>query len=101
AVQLGDNIEKIVQKARRTYDEERRQAMLTFVVCGAGFTGVEMVGELFEWKTRLAKDYKIDADDITLYLVEAAPTILNMLNRKDADRAEAYLRSEERRVGKG
>lgn len=91
AVKLREHIERTVQKAARTHDKKLRRAMLTFVVCGAGFTGVEMVGELFEWKTRLAKDYKIDADDITLYLVEAAPTILNMLNRKDADRAEAYL----------
>src|SRR5690625_2182626 len=65
--------------------------MLTFVVCGAGFTGVEMVGELYQWKERLAKNNKIDTDEITLYIVEAAPTILNMLDRKDAGRAEAYL----------
>src|SRR5690625_1535200 len=91
AVKLREHIEKTVQQAAVTYDEEKRKAMLTFVVCGAGFTGVEMVGELFEWKDRLAKDNKIDADEITLYIVEAAPTILNMLDRKDAGRAEAYL----------
>jgi len=95
AVKLREHIEKTVQKAATTYDKEKRKAMLTFVVCGAGFTGVEMVGELFEWKDRLAKDYKIDAEEISLYLVEAAPTILNMLERKDADRAEAYLKKND------
>ncbi|MBC3210456.1 FAD-dependent oxidoreductase, partial [Pseudomonas sp. SWRI111] len=62
-----------------------------FTVCGSGFTGIEMVGELIEWKERLAKDYKLDAKDITLYVVEAAPTILNMLERRDADKAESYM----------
>ena len=58
--------------------------MLTFVVCGSGFTGIEMVGELIDWKDRLAKDAKIDPDEITLMVVEAMPTILNMLSRNDA-----------------
>lgn len=91
SVKLRDHMEKTVQQAAITRDKEKREAMLTFVVCGAGFTGVEMVGELFEWKDRLAKDYKIDADEISIYLLEADSTILNMLERKDADRAEAYL----------
>ena len=91
AVKLREHIEKTVYEAATVRDEEVRRGMLTFVVCGAGFTGVEMVGELYEWKERLAKDNKIDADEITLYIVEATSTILNMLDRKDAGRAEAYL----------
>ena len=33
--------------------------MLTFVVVGGGFTGVEMIGELAEWKDRLCKDFYV------------------------------------------
>jgi NADH:ubiquinone reductase (H+-translocating) len=91
AVRLREHIEKIVRKAANVHDEATRKAMLTFTVCGSGFTGIEMVGELIEWKERLAKDYKLDAEDITLYVVEAAPTILNMLERRDADKAESYM----------
>ena len=91
AVILRKHIEETVQKAAVEHDEEKRRAMLNFVVCGSGFTGVEMIGELLEWKARLAKDNKLDEDDITLYLVEAAPTILNMLDRKDAEKAERYM----------
>lgn len=91
AVRLREHIEKIVRKAASVHDEATRKAMLTFTVCGSGFTGIEMVGELIEWKERLAKDYKLDAEDITLYVVEAAPTILNMLERRDADKAESYM----------
>lgn len=91
AVKLREHIEKIVRKASTVHDEETRRAMLTFTICGSGFTGIEMVGELIEWKHRLAKLNKIDEKDITLNVVEAAATILNMLERRDADKAEAYL----------
>lgn len=91
AVKLRNHIEETVHRASMEHDEEKRKAMLTFTVCGSGFTGVEMIGELLEWKVRLAKDYKLDPQDITLYLVEAAPTILNMLDRKDAGKAEKYM----------
>lgn len=91
AMKLREHIEKTVRRASLEKDDAKRRAMLTFVVCGSGFTGVELVGEFLEWKYRLAKDNKIDEEDITLYLVEAAPTILNMLDRKDAGKAEKYM----------
>jgi len=91
AVRLRDHIESTVRKAATIHDEKTRRAMLTFVVCGSGFTGIEMVGELVEWKYRLANENKMDEDEITLYVIEAAPTILNTLDRKGAGKAEAYL----------
>ena len=91
AVKIRHYIEATVAKAAIEPDAEVRKAMLTFVVCGSGFTGIEMVGELIDWKDRLAKDAKIDPDEITLMVVEAMPTILNMLSRNDAAKAERYL----------
>ncbi|WP_417650384.1 FAD-dependent oxidoreductase [Enterococcus faecalis] len=91
AVKIRHHIEATVAKATIEPDAEVRKAMLTFVVCGSGFTGIEMVGELIDWKDRLAKDAKIDPDEITLMVVEAMPTILNMLSRNDVAKAERYL----------
>ena len=91
AVKIRHHIEATVAKAAIEPDAEVRKAMLTFVVCGSGFTGIEMVGELIDWKDRLAKDAKMDPDEITLMVVEAMPTILNMLSRNDAAKAERYL----------
>lgn len=91
AIRLRSHIEKTVAAAAVEHNEAKRRAMLTFVVCGSGFTGIELVGEFIEWKDRLAKDNKIDPEEITLYVVEAATTILNMLERREADKAEAYL----------
>lgn len=91
SVRIREHIERTVALAALEPDAKKRKAMLTFVVCGSGFTGIEMVGELIDWKDRLAQDYKLDPSEFTLKVVEALPTILNMLNRNDADKAVRYL----------
>ena len=91
SIRIREHIERTVALAALEPDAEKRKAMLTFVVCGSGFTGIEMVGELIDWKDRLAQDYKLDPSEFTLKVVEALPTILNMLNRNDADKAVRYL----------
>lgn len=94
ALRLREHIEATVEKAALEPDEALRKQMLTFVVCGSGFTGIEMVGELVDWKDRLAKDYKLDVNEFTIMVVEALPTILNMLTRNDAAKAERYLKAK-------
>ena len=79
------------EKASLERNEAKRKEMLTFVVAGSGFTGIEMAGELLEWKTRLAKEHNVDENEVTLKVVEAMGTILNMLDRKQADKAEKYM----------
>lgn len=91
SVRIREHIEHTVAKAAIEPDATKRKAMLTFVVCGSGFTGIEMIGELVDWKDRLAEDYKLDKSEFTLKVVEAMPTILNMLNRNDANKAVRYL----------
>lgn len=92
SVKIREHIERTVAKAALEPNDALLKAMLTFVVCGSGFTGIEMIGELIDWKNRLAKDYKLDPSEITLMVVEAMPTILNMLDRNDAAKAERYLK---------
>ena len=94
ALRIREHIEATVAKAAIEPDAALRKAMLTFVVCGSGFTGIEMVGELIDWKDRLAKTYKLDPKEISLKVVEAMPTILNMLGRNDAAKAERYLKAK-------
>ncbi len=94
AVRIREHILTTVAKAALEPDAAVRKSMLTFVVCGSGFTGIEMVGELIDWKERLAKDHKLDPSEITLKVVEAMPTILNMLGRNDAAKAERYLKAK-------
>jgi len=91
AMKIRRHIEAIVEKAARVHDVQKRREMLTFAVAGSGFTGIEMIGELIEWRDRLAKDHKLDPEEIRLMVIEAAPTILNLLESKDAVAAESYM----------
>ncbi|GAF36321.1 NADH dehydrogenase in cluster with putative pheromone precursor [Lentilactobacillus farraginis DSM 18382 = JCM 14108] len=92
AITLRDHINLIIRKGALERDPKKRQAMLTLVVCGSGFTGAETVGELIDYKKVLARENKIDPSEIKIMLVEAAPTIINMLDRTNAAHAEAYFK---------
>ena len=91
SMRIRTHIETIASQASKTHDVKKRREMLTFAVAGSGFTGIEMVGELMEWRNRLAENSKIDPEEIRLLVIEAAPTILNLLDRKSADAAEKYM----------
>ncbi len=91
ALEIRAHIKDTFEKASRERNEKLRKEMLTFVVAGSGFTGIEMAGELLEWKTRLARETGVDVNEVKLYVVEALGTILNMLDRKQADKAEKYM----------
>ncbi|WP_297634388.1 NAD(P)/FAD-dependent oxidoreductase [uncultured Clostridium sp.] len=91
ALKIKSHIENRVREASFERNKEKRKRMLTFVVAGSGFTGIEMAGELLEWKDTLAKKYRVDVKEIRILVVEAMGTILNMLDRKQADKAEKYM----------
>ncbi len=56
--------------------------MLTFVVVGAGFTGVELVGEMAEYRDELCKEFFIDPSEVRLVVADMAPKILPILPDK-------------------
>lgn len=91
ALEIREHIQKMFEKASKERNAKARKKMLTFAVAGSGFTGIEMAGELIEWKTKLAKEYNVDESEVRLLVVEAMGTILNMLDRQQADKAEKYM----------
>ena len=64
--------------AERETNPTRREALLTFVIIGAGPTGVELAGTIAELaRTTLAPDFrKIDTRTARVLLVEAGPRVL-------------------------
>ena len=66
------------ENAEREKDPERRRAFMTFVVIGAGPTGVEMAGALAEIsRLTLARDFRtIDPKSARIILVEGVPRVL-------------------------
>lgn len=57
-------------------EKEPREDLLTIVVGGAGFTGIEFVGELANRVPELCKEFDIDREKVRIVNVEAAPTAL-------------------------
>ncbi len=76
AVTLHEHIVDQFRKAAKETDAEVRKQMLTFVVVGAGFTGVEMAGELAEYVPALCREYHINREDVTIKLMDMAPRVL-------------------------
>ncbi|WP_214481041.1 NAD(P)/FAD-dependent oxidoreductase [Bacillus sp. SM2101] len=64
------------QFANYNNDSEDRDERLTIVVGGAGFTGIEFVGELANRIPELCREYDIDEHKPRIICVEAAPTVL-------------------------
>lgn len=91
AMRIKRQLETVVQYGSTEVDEEKRRALLTISVAGSGFTGIEMAGELIDWRKKVSTDWKIPEEEITINVVEMMPTILNTLDRKQADKAHAYL----------
>jgi NADH dehydrogenase len=66
------------ERAERESDPERRTALLTFVIIGAGPTGVEMAGTIADMaKDTLPRDFRhIDTRKARVVLIEAGPRVL-------------------------
>ena len=84
AVELRERIIDLCEHADHTQDPVARQSMLTFVVVGGGYTGIELVTEmrdfLFRYVTRVYRG--IQASEIRLIVLEAGPDILRGIGPK-------------------
>jgi NADH dehydrogenase len=85
------------ERAEAEADPERRAALLTFVVIGAGPTGVELAGTIAELAhATLPKEFRrIDTRTTRVVLVEAGPRILPSFDEELA----AYAHKELQRIG--
>lgn len=62
--------------ARAKNEPERAGELLTFVIGGAGFTGVEMAGELADAVPELCRKYDVDSAQVKLICLEASHQVL-------------------------
>lgn len=91
AIVIREHIERCFYDAEREDDPERRKRLLTFVVGGAGFTGVEMIGELAQWVKKLRRQYNIDKHEIRLVLVDMLTCVLSNLCDKNSKKAYDHM----------
>ncbi len=83
------------ERAEKEPNPEKRRALLTFVLVGAGPTGVEMAGAIggLSHKTLVSDFRHINPKDARVVLVEALPRILMPFDERLARKAHNALRS--------
>lgn len=91
AVILREHIQTVFREASREPDEQERRRMLTFYVVGAGFTGVEMVGELAEYVPFLCEKYDINRNEVSMVNVDGLSRPIPNLPEKLSDKVTNRL----------
>ncbi|ATB30258.1 NAD(P)/FAD-dependent oxidoreductase [Melittangium boletus] len=93
AVAMRERILLALEAAERETDPERQREWLTFVIIGAGPTGVELAGAL-SYMTRhsLPKDFRrIDTRKARVILLEGLPRVLSQFSEKLSEDARRDL----------
>src|SRR3712207_5036853 len=93
APELRGRIFGAFELAELATDPAERDRLLTFVVVGAGPTGVEMAGQIAELAHRtLRRDFRtIDPTQARIILLDAAPQVLPPFGEKAGERAPPHL----------
>jgi NADH dehydrogenase len=92
AMKLRHHLEEIFERAVGEQDRMKRERMLTFVVAGGGFTGIEMAGELVEWRDGMCAKWLVGKSEVRIAVVEALPNILPMLEEDLREKVAWYLK---------
>jgi NADH dehydrogenase len=92
AIRIRTHIEERFRDAAKEPDEKRRRQLLTFAIAGAGFTGIELAGELIERRDQLCPKYHINHDEVSIKIIEMKESILPMIAEKPQRKAMRYLR---------
>ncbi|AHC16808.1 FAD-dependent oxidoreductase [Salinispira pacifica] len=92
AIRIREHVELMFREAAKEPSKEKRAKLLNFVIAGAGFTGMELAGELLELRDVLCDKYHIDKKEVRIIIVEAQDTILPILPEKPQKAAMKYLK---------
>jgi NADH dehydrogenase len=92
ALVLRNHIIHVLEEADIERDPDVRRALLTFVVAGGGFSGVEAIAELNDFVREGAKSFRnIDRNEIKVILLHAGDLILPELPKSLATFAQRLL----------
>lgn len=91
AIRLREHIPEMFRQASCELDPDKRRELLTFFVVGAGFTGVEMAGELAELVPSLCEKYEIDRKDVRLVNVDVLERSCMIFPPRLSNKVEARL----------
>ncbi len=92
ARQIREHIE--YQFATWSLEEVKADSRLTIIVGGAGFTGIEFLGELGDRIPELCEEFDVPADKVKVLCVEAAPMVLPGFDPELVEYAVRQLKSK-------
>jgi NADH dehydrogenase len=93
AFRLRNHVLRCLELADISDDPGEKSALLTFVVAGAGLSGVETIGELSEMLRRCIASFgNIDAEEVRFVLILAHDRVLPEMAASLGRSAEAILR---------
>jgi NADH:ubiquinone reductase (H+-translocating) len=93
ALEVRNRVLRAFEEAERIFDMEQRRAHLTFVVIGAGPTGVELAGAIAELaRFTLEEDFRsIKPGSARVVLIEAGERVLASFSPDVSERAREQL----------
>jgi NADH dehydrogenase len=94
ALRLRNHVIRVLEEAAvEHHDAELRRQLLTFVVAGGGFSGVEVVAELNDFVRTVARHFRgIDPTELRVVLVHSQDRILPEMDPRLAAFAQRLLR---------
>ena len=96
---LRNHVIQCLEHADVTKDSELKRRLLTFVVAGGGFSGVETIGEMLEMINRALKFYpNVQASEIRAVLVQRGQRILPELSARLSEYAQRKLAGRNVRI---
>lgn len=91
SVDEANKLRAHVEERIVAYSQSKNKADATFVVGGGGLTGIELVGEFADMLPGLCEKNGVEFSDISLYCVEAGPSILAGFAPELVERAKTSL----------
>ena len=92
AIRIRNHVIDCFEYADRETDVAKREELLTFVVAGGGFAGVELAGALNDFARGMLADYpNLRAEELRIILVHARDRILPELSEPLARYAQARM----------
>jgi len=94
ALEIRARITGAFERAEITDDPEEKRRLLTFVIVGAGPTGVELAGQVAEMAHRtLRNEFRsTDTDSARILLVDGSPQVLPPFGKKLGTKAASRLK---------
>jgi len=94
AIRIRNHVIEMFERADREADPEVRRSLVTFVIAGGGFAGVELAGALNDFSRGILADYpRVPAGEVRTVLVHSRDRILpelsESLGRYALERMEA------------